>query len=177
MATDLFGEYSKQEMGEALALIHDEFRKSTGLLRYEDYDEQTHRPPWVEHYIALYTQGDLELHWARRKVSQFFQKIAYVAERNRYASTIALRMWGQTENFMVLHILLPIETIAMPLLLHAQPQMNVSEYNPAMKLLWNVWRTSIAEEHEKRKLVILLTFLVFGALLVPLLILVLEVVL
>jgi hypothetical protein len=177
MATDLFGEYGKREMGEALTLIHKEFRASTGLEQYDAYDEQIHRQLWVDHYVKLYNHGDLELHWARRKVSQFFQKIAYTAEQDRYATSIALRMWGATENFMVLHILLPIETIAMPIILHGQPQMHVSDYNPATVLMWKFWRTSTAEQQERRKLGILLAVLVCIVFFVPLLILVLKILL
>jgi len=143
MVSDLFSEYTAQDMGQALALIHKEFRRATGLENYLNYDEAVHRDLWVEHYVRLYEQGGFDLHWARRKVSQFFQRIAYAANGDRTVTRIAKDMWGATENFMVLRILLPIENIAIPRLLNERPRATVSDYNPAMKLMHHFWSTTV----------------------------------
>ena len=144
MVSDLFGEYSGEQMGKALALIHNEFRQATGLdASYRGYSEPVHRDRWVDHYVDLYQRGSRELHWARRKVSQFFQRIAYAANGDRKATEIAIGMWGATENFMVLRILLPIENIALPLIFGQTPKTRVSEYNPAMRLMHEFWSSTL----------------------------------
>lgn len=143
MVSDLFKEYSAADMGLALALIHKEFRRATGLENYNNYEEGVHRDRWVEHYVRLYREGSFELHWARRRASQFFQRIVYAADGDATATKIAKGMWGATENFMVLRILLPIENIAMPRILNERPRITVSEYNPAMKLMRHFWSSSV----------------------------------
>ena len=145
MVSDLFGEYSTKDMGQALALLHKEFREATGLKSYRDYRGAVHRDLWVRHYVRLYRQGEFELHWARRRVSQFFQRIAYAANGDSAATRIAKGMWGATENFMVLHILLPIENIALPEIVYERPKESVDDYNPAMKLMHDFWRTTLEQ--------------------------------
>jgi hypothetical protein len=142
MVSDLYSEYATQQMGEAVALIHKEFRKSTRLVDYAKHDETRHKLKWVNHYVREYKRGRRDLHWARRLVSAFFQRIVYSAHDDAYAKRIAMTMWGATENFMVLHILEPIETIGMAKVLGVKPPKDEKEDNPAVRLMREFWSTS-----------------------------------
>jgi hypothetical protein len=138
IVNDLFKEYGDKEMGKAVANLHEQFRLHTG---YKDKGPVTdkHRQKWIEFYKKQYS-GDPNrvLHYHRRMVSVFYQKIALFALGDRYVTRLVKQMWA--DNFMVMNIVLPADTVAIAKAIGHEPHRTVEEYPEHWWLVWRFWQ-------------------------------------
>jgi hypothetical protein len=163
IVNDLFKEYSSEDMGAAIHALHEAFRTSTGKKTNDDIGWEDKRK-WIDHYKALYSAGDYTLHYQRRMVSSFYQRIAFSA-KGRFVKRTVLEMWGQKDHPFVLNLLMPIETIAMPELLEGKlienpiPQFNykypmwrmVQFWKKEQPIRWWRFRTNVLRRRWERK--------------------------
>jgi hypothetical protein len=143
IVNQLFEDYSTKEMHDAIAALHKAFEKHAKCKDLEHVTWQEKRR-WINHYKKEYRRDyRKKLHLQRRKLSTFYQKIAYFAQRSPYVSKIVRDMWGGKKLPMVLDIILPIETVAMPEILgheRFKVEPKPDEYAYPMWLLWKFWK-------------------------------------
>ncbi len=139
IVNDLFKEYGDEEMGKAVANLHEKFRRHTG---YKDKGLVTdeHRQKWIEFYKKQYTRDPKRvLHYQRRMVSVFYQKIALFALGDPFVARLVKQMWA--DRFMVMNIILPADTIAIAEALGHKPHRTVEEYPEHWWLFWKFWKS------------------------------------
>jgi hypothetical protein len=138
---DLFKDYGTPQMAESVANLHQAFRKSTGLKDGEKCTER-HTRLWINYYKKEFKRdSNKSLHFHRRMVSIFYQKIAYLAFKDHYLTRMVKEMWGMDEVFIVKGIILPIELVGIPECLGNVPVKDVSKQPYSMQLLRQFWET------------------------------------
>jgi hypothetical protein len=139
LINDMFSEYGKDDMWEAVSFLHAEFRKATKKNANADSVGEEDKAKWIAYYEENYQKAGHKLHRYRRRVSFFYQRIAFWA-KGHYVKRVVREFWSQDDTFIVTRILLPIETVAMPELFNGKVARTVLDYNYPMWRMWRFWR-------------------------------------
>lgn len=130
----LYKEYGSSEMAESVLGLHTAFRASYSIEGYRDPIEHERR--FIDSYKEQYnTDPKRTLHWQRRTVSLFYQRMAFLCQKDKYLTDVCTSMWGMDDLGIVRKIIIPIETIALPELLGGTVCENEKDYNYSMKVL------------------------------------------
>jgi hypothetical protein len=133
VVNDLFKEYGSEKVGLAVATLHKEFRR---VAKYKGGPvTEAHKNAWAGYYRdTLKLNHRWALHYQRRSVSRFYQRISQFSWGDHFVSRLVRRMW--TDTFMLANILLPLETIAIPEARGDPPHRSVEEYPWHWRIVW-----------------------------------------
>ena len=112
ISIELFKEYKSNEMGEAIKYLWDKYNV---VCSEYDIKRFSREGILVNLYIAEYQNNLLDFHFARRKVSCFFQEMATFFELNKLDKKIIKSFFLQERLDIIHKILLPLELNALPL--------------------------------------------------------------
>lgn len=114
LVASLYDEYKTELMCNAVTRLHEDYRYITGISG-ENYPGEDQTSKWINYYKTEYRKDpNRTLHFQRRTVSIFYQKLAYLAYRDRYLKRFVKKMWGKKEIHILRRILLPLEAVAVP---------------------------------------------------------------
>jgi hypothetical protein len=142
IVNDLFREYSREEMWQAVNLLHQSFKDATGKRAGDASVDGKDKRKWINYYKDNYTKNHHKLHLARRRVSFFYQRIAFWT-KGRYMTKVVQEFWSKDDQPIVINVLLPIETVAMHEIFYNENYPNgvqVWNYNYPMWKLWSFWK-------------------------------------
>lgn len=142
IVNDLFTEYSSKEVWQAVDLLHQSFKESTGKRAGDETVNEEDKRKWIEYYKNNYMKNHHKLHLARRRISFFYQRIAFWT-KGRYMTKVVQEFWSKDDQPMVLNVLIPIETVAMPEIFYGKNYptgVPVWDYNYPMWKLWSFWK-------------------------------------
>ncbi|NDW12603.1 hypothetical protein D0T50_06835 [Bacteroides sp. 214] len=75
---------------------------------------------YIERYVEAVKNGDNELHFKRRHISSFYQKLAFYYKKGYISKKDIKVFWGKSFADTITLLLLPIEYKAMPQILHTE---------------------------------------------------------
>ncbi len=142
----LYKEYGTTEMAESVLNLQTTFRESTQNKDRVDLTEEDQRK-FLNDYKEQYKSDPKKtLHWHRRRVSVFYQRMAFLCEKDRYLTRLCKSMWGMDDLDIVRKIIIPIETVALPELLGGKVCKNESDYVYSMEILLEFANRRIRKE-------------------------------
>jgi hypothetical protein len=141
-------EYRSVEMGQAIAELWDFYRHNDGDTRRMS-----------DSYFTQY-QDDPERRFhfkVRRRVSAFYQEMAFLAERDKDVQEILYQVWIEGDLRIIRDVLLPLELEAVPRVVGPVPKkenekISVNEeWSPAIKAMAKLYNGAFEREEKEKQ--------------------------
>jgi hypothetical protein len=137
IVNELFKEYRSKEMGSSIRRLYEYFRECG-----------SNQDVLIEKYKEDYKngkQGDESIHNHRRSVSNFYQQVSILAEKDRYIRKTAYEIWKKGDLEIIETIIIPIEVRAMRAILNREPILEEAKYPVNLKRLLRFYRRAPEE--------------------------------
>jgi hypothetical protein len=141
-------EYRSPGMGQAIAELWDFYRHNDGDTRRMS-----------DAYFTEYQNDpDRRFHFkVRRRVSAFYQEMAFLAERDKDVQEILYQVWIEGDLRIIRDVLLPLELEAVPRVVGPVPKrenqkITIDEqWSPAIKAMAKLYNGAFAKEEEEKQ--------------------------
>ena len=146
--SEFLKQYRSVEMGKAIAELWKMYRENDGDTHRmsDDYEKKYKNDP------------DRTFHFeVRRRVSAFYQQMAFLAEKDKDIEEILYQVWIEGDLRIIMDVLLPLELEAVPRVLGHMPKKEDAkikideDWSPALKAMAKLYNGAYEREKQRQQ--------------------------